>query len=178
MNYAEIAKDEGVSADAIRQSVHQVEVYRSKNTAEEMELACRDLLISVIPQAKETLAGLLSATELVERKNAKTGRTTVVKMDDKTTRLEALRVLNSLASNLQPKTPMVQTNVIQTNENSATSGSETNEERFRRLRKKAAEHNLLPPEVAAVPGYIDADEDAPDDDDEEDDETEEEDDGA
>ena len=171
-----IAKDENVSLATVKQSVMQVDVYRKQNTGPEMDLAMRDLVISSVPKAKDTLAGLLGAMELVEKKDSKTGKITVVKVEDKTTRLEAMRVFTSLAASLQPKGPAVEVNVSQTNQTANLSGAETNEERFRRLRKKADEHNLLPPETAAVPTYID-DESAPEvniDDDEEDDDDEEE----
>jgi len=46
---------------------------------------------------------LLAATELVEVKNEKTGKTNVVRMEDKITRLEAMRVLNSIVATQQPK---------------------------------------------------------------------------
>lgn len=150
-----IAKTENVSVATVKQSVMQVEVYRKTNTGPEMELAMRDLVISSIPAAKDTLAGLLGAMELVEQKDSKTGKVKVVKVEDKTTRLEAMRVFTSLTASLQPKGPAVEVNVSQTNQTANLSTSETNEERFRRLRKKADAHNLLPPETAGVPTYID-----------------------
>ena len=51
--------------------------------------------------------------------------------------------------------------------------AETVEERMKRLRKQAQEHNLLPAQTAAVPDYIDAGEDAPEDDGDDDDEEDE-----
>jgi hypothetical protein len=41
-----------------------------------------------------------------------------------------------------------------------------------RLRKRAAEENLLPAEIAAVPGYLDRDEEPPSDGEDDDDEDE------
>jgi hypothetical protein len=173
MDVAAIAKSEGVSQAAVRHSIAQVEIYRKKNTSFEMDLAVRDLVISSIPQAKETLHGLLAATELVEQKDSKTGKVKVVKVDDKTTRIEAMRLVNTFAATMQPKTPMIQQSISNTAQAAATiTGAETNEEKFKRLRKLADEHNRLPPEVAGVPDHIDAGEDA-DDEDEENEEDEE-----
>lgn len=172
MDIADIAKSEKVSAETVRQSIHQIEAYRAKSTSNEMDLALRDLVISSIPQAKETLTGLLAAMELVEKKDAKTGKVKVITVADKTTRLEALKVLNAFSQTMQPKTPMIQNNVSATAQaaaNASVTAAETTEERFKRLREKAAAHNALPPEVAGVPDYIDAGGDASDVDDEDED---------
>ena len=165
----DIAKAEKVSAESVRQSIHQVEMYRQRSTTTEMDLALRDLVISSVPQAKETLNSLLAATELVEKKDLKTGKIKVVTVADKTTRLEALKVFNQISQTMQPKTPMIQNNVSATAQAAASvTESETTEERFKRLRERAAAHNALPPVVAAVPDYIDAGEDADDDEEDED----------
>jgi hypothetical protein len=167
-----VAADEGVSIQAVLKSVTQIQAYHEKNTSYEMDLAVRDFVISTVPRAKETLDGLLTATELVEQKDPKTGKIKVIKVEDKTTRLEAERLFKDIVIGLQPKQPMIQQNISQTNQTANISG-ESNEERFRRLRKAAEQHNLLPPEVAAVPAYIDADEDSDDGADEDDEETDE-----
>ena len=73
----------------------------------------------------------------------------------------------------QPKGPIAEVNVNQTNQVANLSSCETTEERMDRLRKKAAEANLLPAEVAAVPGYLDRDEEPESDDDEDGDEEDE-----
>jgi hypothetical protein len=178
LTFKDIANLERVSEATVRASVAQVEAYRVRNTVAEFDFAARDLFISCVPQAKETLQGLLAATELVEQKQGKSGVVKVVKVEDKTTRLEALRVLTSIATALQPKQPTAMVNVQQTNQTAVVSQSETSEERFARLRKQAEAHYLLPPEVAAVPSHIDAGEDADDadddDEDEDDDESDEE----
>lgn len=164
-----LAKAEGVSVATFKASVRLVEGYRAQNTGSEMDLAVRDLVISTAPHAKNTLAGLLAATELVEQKDSRTGKVKVVRVEDKTTRLEAFRAYTNLVSNLQPKQAPVEVNVNQTNQQAnVVSKSETFEERMRRLRQKAQEHNLLPPAVAGVPDYIDAGEDNDDGDDEDD----------
>lgn len=167
-----IAKSEGVSTAIVKQSINQIDAYRKRNTVTEMDLAIRDLVISTMPQAKETLMGLLTATELVEMGESKTGRKRVVEVEDKTTRLEAVRVVNSLIAGLQPKQAPVAVNVQQNNQQANLGGSETFEERLRRLRKQADEHKLLPPEVAGTPDYIDAGESADGDEDDDGDEEE------
>jgi hypothetical protein len=168
-----IAKEEGVSLATVKASVLQVDAYKKTNTASQMDIAMRDLVISSIPQAKATLEDLLTATELVEEVDSKTGRKKVKTVADKTTRLEAMKIFNSIMSTLQPKGPAVEVNVNQTNQTAnINSGSESNEERFARLRKQAEAHNALPPETAAVPEYVDAGEDAPDDDQDDDEEGE------
>lgn len=167
-NLAEIAKKEGVSVQAIKSSVMEIERYRSRNTNTEMDFAIRDFVISSVPAAKESLDGLLKATELVEVKDLKTGKTRYEKVDDKTTRLEATRIVKDLIIGMQPKAAAVNVNVEQTNQVANLSATETNEERLARLREKAKQFNALPPEVAAVPASIDEDED--EDDEDEDDE--------
>jgi hypothetical protein len=164
-----VARSEGVTLDTAKKSIQEVDAYRKRNEKTEFDLSIRDLVISAIPQAKETLHGLLAATELVEVKNSKTGKTDVVEMTDKTTRLEAMRVLNSLMIGLQPKSPQVEVNVAQTNQTANLSGAETYEERLGRLRKKAQEHNELPPLVAGVPKYLDEGSDEGDEDGDEED---------
>jgi predicted transcriptional regulator len=165
----EIAKAEGVSEHTIRTSIAAVEVYRARNSSIELDLAVRDLAISSVPKAKETLHNLLSATELVEIKDPKTGQTKTIRQDDKTVQLEALKIVNQMVSNLQPKGPLIENNVSQTTQIANLSTAETTEDRMRRLREKAKAFNVLPPEVAGVPESIDSGED---DDDEEEDEDE------
>ena len=163
-----VAKAEGVSLQTALQSIREVDAYRKKNERTEFDYAIRDFVISAIPQAKEALNGLLLATEMVEVKNKKTGNIDIVTMEDKTTRLEAQRLFKDLVIGLQPKTPQVEVNVSQTNQTANISGAETMEERLSRLRKQAAEQNLLPAEIMAVPSKIDRDELDEDDDEEED----------
>lgn len=153
---AAIAREERVSIAVVKTSIRAVDAYRKKNDKIEFDYALRDMVIAVIPQAKETLHSLLAATELVEVTNHKTGKKEIREMHDKTTRLEAVRALSTLAIGLQPKTPLIEQTISQTNQVAQMSGAETYEERLARLRKKAEEHNLLPPEVAAVPEAIDA----------------------
>jgi hypothetical protein len=155
MDEAAIARAEGVALSTVRQSIQQVETYRSKNSGVEMELAIRDLVISSIPVAKQTLQGLLTAMEKVEEVDPKTGKKRIVNQEDKTTRLEAMRIMNQTLAAVQPKAPLIEQTISQTNQVANLSGAETTEERLRRLRKRAEEHNLLPAEVAAVPQHID-----------------------
>jgi hypothetical protein len=163
---AAIAKSEGVSVQTVRNSVYEIDTYRKRNTTLEMDMAIRDLVISAVPLAKESLGGLLTATELVEVPNGQTGKKKVVRQVDKTTRLEANRLVKDLIVAVQPKGAPVEVNVNQTNQvANLSAGTETNEERLRRLRKKAEEYNQLPPEVSGVPDSIDSGEE--DDDEEE-----------
>lgn len=164
-----VAKSEHISVETAKRSIRHVEIYRKKNERVEFDLAIRDLVISVVPQAKETLSGLLAATELVEVTDNKTGKKRVQKMEDKTTRLEALRVVKELVAVQQPKAPLVEQN-IQQNQNTqvaAIGNGETFEERMRRLREKARAANMLPPETIGVPREIDSGEESDDGDDEE-----------
>lgn len=173
MDVAAIAKQESVSEKTVRDSIAQVELHRKRNTSFEMDLALRSVVIDSAPVVKETLYGLLTATELVEQKDSKTGKIKVVKMEDKTTRIEAVKLVTTLAATMQPKVPTIQNTVSATAQAATTvTASETNEERFRRVQEKAKAFNALPPKVAAVPEYIDAGGDADDDDGEEDDEDE------
>jgi hypothetical protein len=173
MDPAAIAKAEHVSLATVMESIKSIEMYEQQNTEGQMQLAVRDLVISTIPQAKETINGLLTSTELVMKKNLKTGKDEYVTVEDKTTRLEGARLVRDLIVGLQPKGPGVVVNANQTNQTAVQMGSaETTEERMKRLRAQAQAHNLLPPQVSAVPDYIDQGEDSPDDEhgDEEDDE--------
>jgi hypothetical protein len=165
-----IAKAENVSVATVRESIESIERYEQQNTEGQLQLAVRDLVISTIPQAKETIQGLLTATETVMKKNLKTGKDEYVRVDDRTTQLEGARLVRDLVIGMQPKTPMVAIQNNQTNQPIVTVGAtETVEERMKRLRKQAQEYNLLPAQVAAVPTYIDEGEDAPDDEHAEDD---------
>ena len=167
----EIAKSERVSLQTVNESLRSIEMYEQQNTEGQMQLAVRDLVISTIPQAKETIHGLLTATELVLKKNLKTGKEEHVTVEDKTTRLEGARLVRDLVIGMQPKGPGVAIQMNQNNQPVVQIGSaETTEERMKRLRAQAQAHNLLPPQVTAVPDYIDQGEDSPDDAHEEDEE--------
>lgn len=174
MDITAIAKSEKVSVGTIRESIESIERYEQQNTEGQLQLAVRDLVISTIPQAKETLNGFLTATSIVRKKNLKTGQEEDVRVEDNTTRLEGARLVRDLIVGLQPKGPGVVVNANQTNQTAVQVGkSETNEERLRRLKAMAAAHNQLPAQVAAVPVYIDEGEDSPDDEHEEDEDEEE-----
>lgn len=176
MDPAAIAKSENVSIKTVMESIKSIEAYENQNSEGQLQLAVRDLVISTMPQAKETLHGLLTATELVEKKNLKTGLQEHITVEDKTTRLEGMRLVVSMASALQPKGPGVVVNANQTNQTAVQMGSsETVEERMKRLRAKAQEHNLLPAQTAAVPDWVDSGEDSPEDEHGDDDGDEEED---
>ena len=166
----EIAKSEGVSVATVRDSINQIDAYNKVNSSGQVELAIRSMMIPITQQARETIIGLLTATEHVEMPDPRTGKKKIVKQEDKTTRLEAGRLVKDLIVGMQPKGPAVELNVNQTNQTANISTAETVEERMRRLRKQAQEHNLLAPEVAGVPQYIDEGMDAPEEDDGEDDE--------
>ena len=152
----EIAKAEHVSIRRVTESIRGIEAFEHQNSEGQLQLAVRDLVISTIPQAKETLAGLLTAKNIVRTPNATTGKVDVVTSEDKTTQLEAVRLVKDLVIGMQPKQPQVAVNVNQTNQTANIGSAETLEERMRRLRSRAHEHNLLPPKVAAVPQAIDA----------------------
>jgi hypothetical protein len=120
-----------------------------------------------MPAFEESMVGLLTATELVEVNDGKTGKKKVIEQDDKTTRLEASRIVKDVIVAKQPKVPLVENNINNTNQVATLSVAETTEERMDRLRKRAAEENLLPAEIAAVPGYLDRDEEPEEKDDDE-----------
>jgi hypothetical protein len=174
MDPVAIAKAEHVSIATVKDSIESIERYEQQNTEGQLQLAVRDLVISTIPQAKETINGLLTATELVMKKNLKTGKDEYVTVEDKTTRLEGSRLVRDLIVGLQPKGPGVAIQMNQNNQPVVQMGSaETVEERMKRLRAKAQEHNMLPAQTAAVPAYIDQGEDSPEDSEEDDDEEDE-----
>ena len=164
---ASIAREEGVSLRTVKESYHEFEQYEQANSEGQMSLAIRHLVIALVPQAAESIGGLLNATTITSVKNHKTGQMENVLVEDKTTRLEAGRLVKDLVIGMQPKTPMVAVQMNQNNQPATMSATESNEERLRRLRKQAQEHNLLPAAVAAVPDYIDAGGDEDDDDTEE-----------
>ena len=171
----EIARSEHVSLRRVQDSIKDIEAYEHQNDEGQLQLAVRDLVISVIPTAKNTINGLLTATTTVRTPNSKTGKVDTYREEDKTTRLEAARLVKDLVIGMQPKQPAVAVNVNQTNQTANIGTAETLEERMRRLRSKAQAHNLLAPEVAAVPASIDQkiqDDDGYDGDDEDGDEEE------
>jgi Winged helix-turn-helix DNA-binding len=153
----DIAKSEHVSVKTVQQSIRDMEAFESLNSEGQVLLAVRDLVRTTIPQVKETIYGLLTATNTVERKNEKTGLKEYVQEPDKITRQEAVKVFTSIVGSIQPKGPGVNVQVNQQNHNQTAvlSSAETTEERMRRLKAKAAEHNLLPPVVVGTPEAID-----------------------
>ena len=149
----DIAKQDKVSVETVKSSIRIVDQYRKGSSTTEMDLAIRSMVIKVVPKMQQTLSGLLDAEEMVEVKDSNTGKTKVVKREDKTTRLEALRIGKELIVGLQPKTPPVAVNVNQTNQVANLSAKETNEERLDRLRKQA--NGFISNEVAGVPEGLD-----------------------
>ena len=166
MDPAAIAKSEGVSVQVVKRSISEVDRYYKMNATPQVDVAVRSLIRSASVLAEGSLGGLLLAEELVEMKDPRTGKTKVVKRIDKTTRLEANRIVKDLIVAIQPKGPAVELNVNQTNQVANLSSAETTEERFKRLREKAQQFNQLPPETAGVPEHIDRDEDDGDEDEE------------
>jgi hypothetical protein len=167
-----VAKSEGVSMETIKDSVRKMQSYQEQNKTFHVDLRINESIMKVMPAFEDSVVGLLTATELVEVNDITTGKKKVIKQDDKTTRLEASRIVKDIIVSKQPKGPVAEINVNQTNQVANLSAAETTEERMDRLRKKAAEENLLPAETAAVPEYLDRDEDPEEEDDEEDDDEE------
>lgn len=170
---AAIAKSEGISKDTIRSSVRQMEAYSEQNKTANVDLRINESILKVMPAFEEGMVGLLTATELIEIPDTTTGGKKVVKQDDKTTRLEASRIVSNIIVAKQPKGPIAEVNVNNTTQIANLSAAETTEERMDRLRARAAAENLLPAEIAAVPRNIDRDEDPEDNDDDEGDDDEE-----
>jgi hypothetical protein len=168
-----IAKSEGVGVQTVKDSVRQIQMYREQNQTLNVDLRINESILRVMPAFEDSMEGLLTATELVEVNDDKTGKKKVVTQDDKTTRLEASRIVKDIIVAKQPKQPLAEINVNQTNQVANLSMAETTEERMDRLRKRAAAENLLPAEVAAVPGYLDRDEEPEEGDDDEEDESDE-----
>lgn len=169
-----IAKSEGVSVATIKDSVRQIDIYNQQNESGRVDLRLNESILKVMPAFESSMVGLLEATELVEINDTNAGKKKIVRQDDKTTRLEASRIVKDIIVAKQPKGPVAEVNISNTNQVANLSTAETTEERMDRLRKRAAAENLLPAEVAAVPGYLDRDEEKPEEGDEEDDEDEEE----
>lgn len=169
--YAAISRSEHVSAATVKDSVQMVEQYRAQNSTAEMDFAIRSLVVGAIPKAKQTLEGLLDATEMVEVTDLTTGKKRHIMRPDKTTRIEGMKLVSDLVGKMQPKAAATEVNVHQTTQvQTNLSKAETMEERLRRLRKKAQEFNQLPPEVAGVPESIDRGDESDDDSGEEEDE--------
>lgn len=152
---AAIAKSEGVGKETVRASVRQMEMYAEQNKTVNVDLRINESILKVMPAFEEGMAGLLTATELVEMPDGNTGKKKVVKQDDKTTRLEASRIVKDIIVAKQPKAPIAEVNVNQTNQVANLSAAETYEERLARLRKQAQEQNMLPAETIAMPDELD-----------------------
>jgi len=163
----DIAAEEHVSVATVRNSIKEVRIFRQVNSQTEMDIAIRNVVIETAPKMKRTLDRLLNAKNIVRVKNSKTGKEEDIQVDDKSTQLDASRVVKELMIGLQPKSPVAVVNNNQQNNNATVvmSKAETTEERLARLRKKAAEANLLPAETAAVPDHLDRDETPEDNDD-------------
>jgi predicted enzyme related to lactoylglutathione lyase len=67
-----------------------------------LDLGINESILKVMPKFEESMAGLLTATELVEINDATSGKK-IVKQDDKTTRLEACRIVKDIIVAKQPK---------------------------------------------------------------------------
>ena len=150
-----IAKSEGVSVITVKDSVRQIQMYREQNQTLNVDLRINESILRVMPAFETSMAGLLEATELVEVNDAKTGTKKVVTQEDKTTRLEASRIVKDIIVAKQPKAPLAEVNVNQTNQVANLSSSRNHGGENGRLRRKAAAENHLPAEVTAVPGYLD-----------------------
>ena len=72
-----------------------------------LDLRINESILKVMPKFEESMAGLLTATELVEISDATTGKKKIVKQDDKTTRLEACRIVKDIIVAKQPKGPLI-----------------------------------------------------------------------
>jgi hypothetical protein len=156
MSSQAIAKAERVSLQTVEESIKHVERYRANSSSQQMDFAVRDMVVGIMPTAKQTMLGMLTAMRLEEIPDRLTGKMKVVRRPDKNTRLEGLRIVADLVGKMQPKAPMAEVNVSQNVQVANLSSAETPEERFRRLRRQQQEFNALPPEVAAVPRSIDS----------------------
>lgn len=167
----DIAKADRVTVKTVKESIRDMEAFETLNSEGQISLVVRDMIRITIPIVTETLHGLLGATNTVERKNPKTGQVEYVGEPDKITRTEAVKVFKGLYESTLPKAPGVNVQVSQQNHNQTAvlSSAETTEERMRRLKRQASEHNLLPPVVVGTPLEIDKGFD-PDDDDGDDEE--------
>lgn len=169
-----IAKSENVSVKTVKESIRNMEAFEMLNSEGQVSLAVRDMIRVTIPLVGETVHGLLTATNTIERKNATTGGVEYINEPDKITRTEAVKLFKGLYETTLPKTPAVALQVNQQNNNNQStslSSAETTEERIRRLKKQQQEFNLLPPVVTGTPEAIDKGFD-PDEDDGEDDDDE------
>lgn len=165
-----IAKQDSISLVQVRKDIREMEEFEAINSEAQVQTMIRDMLRRALPQTSVTIDKLLTATTVVRIKNKKTGLEEDVIVPDKTVQAEAVRMVTGMVSTLQPKTPMVGVQVTQNTQVNTTVGkSETPEERIRRIRAQAAQHNQLPPEVVGVPAIIDAGGSIVEDDDEEDD---------
>ncbi|MGA3264082.1 MAG: VOC family protein [Terracidiphilus sp.] len=72
-----------------------------------LDLRINESILKVMPKFEESMAGLLTATELVEINDATTGKKKIVKQDDKTTQLEACRIVKDIIVAKQPKGPLI-----------------------------------------------------------------------
>jgi hypothetical protein len=141
----------------VKESIREMEAIEMLNSEGQISLAVRDMVRKTIPLVGETVNGLLTATNIVEIKNPKTGLMEPTVQPDKITRIEAVKLVRGMYEATLPKTPAVEVKVNQsnTNQTAVLSSCETTEERIRRLKKQAAEFNLLPPLVTGTPVAID-----------------------
>ena len=153
-----IAKSEGVSVDTVKTSIRQIEAYNNQNASGRVDLRLNESILRVMPAFENSMVGLLEATELIEINDTNTGTKKVVEQDDKTTRLEASRIVKDIIVAKQPKVPLIENNVTQTNQVATLSAAETYEERLARLRRQAQEANMLPAETIAIPESLDKNE--------------------
>jgi hypothetical protein len=147
----------------VERSIKQIRLRRNMNTQETLNTEVVGMLMGNLYLADKSFKKLFNAKKYIERRLAD-GSAELVPVDDAETKLEALKVFGEYVKAMQPKGTGLSVNVNQTNQTANVTNIRTGgfEDRLAAIRKKVAEHNLLPPVT------VDAREEDPDEEDDDD----------
>lgn len=151
MPVEQIALQDKVTPETVKDSIAAVDAYRQQFTIERMNEGVIQTTLNTRDKVETALSRALDAKVTIEGQN---GQKRVE--DDHTVQLEAVKVFKDLVASVQPKGGKglhIQTTVgVQANSGGprVQSSGFGFEERLTKIRAKIDEHNLLPGEVGTV----------------------------
>jgi hypothetical protein len=96
----EIAKSEGVEEETVRQSIHSVQLYRTRHKVEHAHEAMVGVVLNATPKVQRTLDKVLTAkTEITDAAGK------VRKVDDLSMQLRGVEMVKGIIQTVQPRGP-------------------------------------------------------------------------
>jgi hypothetical protein len=145
ISLADIAKEEGVSVQYVKQSIGMMECYYQYHTEEELKAAQTEVILALTTLQRKTLEGALRATKRYY--DEATGEF-LREEPDYQVRLDAIAKINEKIDVIAPKGKGTQVNVgVGVGVNVKASGSPSGmfEDVLRRVQAQRAEYALNPP---------------------------------